>query len=109
MLYTLGSFLMPPLFVFGIYHLLTWFNIFRINRRVFWKRVAIASAVSHFLLASGFFAFTYFDAGEASAFGNYLFDQSNFWKLVTIFDTVPMLTIVFLFSLLDRAGLNPPV
>ena len=38
MLYTLGSFLLPLLFVFGVYHLLTWFNVFRINKRVFWKR-----------------------------------------------------------------------
>jgi hypothetical protein len=109
MLYTLGSFLMPPLFVFGIYNLLTWFNILRINRHVFWKRVAMASGVSHVLLATGFFVFSYLDAGEAATFGNYLFEQSNFWKLVTVFDTVPMFTIVISFSLLDRAGLNPPV
>ena len=25
MLYTLASFLLPPLFVFGVYHLLTWY------------------------------------------------------------------------------------
>jgi hypothetical protein len=107
MLFSLASFLLPPLFVFGVYHLLTWFNVFEINGRVFWKRVAITSAISHVLLASGFFAFSYFDAKDLN-FGVYLFNGSNFWRLITVFDTAPMLVIVLVFSLLDRAGLNPP-
>ena len=107
MLLTLASFLLPPLFVFGIYHLLTWFNVVRINERVFWKRVAIASAVCHVLLASGFFAFSYLDARDAN-FGVYLFNRSNFWKLMTIFDTAAMLVIIGLFTAFDRAGMNPP-
>jgi hypothetical protein len=107
MLSTLASFLLPPLLVFGVYHLLTWFNIVRINQRVFWKRVAIASALCHVLLASGFFLFSYFDASGAS-FGVYLFNRSEFWRLMTIFDTAPMLVIVLLFSAFDRAGVNPP-
>jgi hypothetical protein len=107
MLFSLASFLLPPLFVFGVYHLLTWFNVFEINRRVFWKRVAITSAISHVLLASGFFAFSYFDAKDLN-FGVYLFNGSSFWRLITVFDTAPMLVIVLVFSLLDRAGLNPP-
>ena len=107
MLLTLASVLLPPLFVFGVYHLLTWFNIFQIKRRVFWKRMAIACAVSHVLLASGFFIFSYFDsAGEG--FGNYLFNHSDFWRLITFLDTLPMLIIIGLFSSFDRAGLNPP-
>jgi hypothetical protein len=107
MLFTLASFLLPPLFVFGVYHLLTWFNVFGINRRVFWKRVAITSAICHILLATGFFVFSYMDATE-SGFGVYLFNASSFWKLVTIFDTVPMLVIIAVFAALDRAGMNPP-
>ena len=107
MLFSLASFLLPPLFVFGVYHLLTWFNVFEINGRVFWKRVAITSAISHVLLASGFFAFSYFDAKDLN-FGVYLFNGSSFWRLITVFDTAPMLVIVLVFSLLDRAGLNPP-
>ena len=107
MLLTLASFLLPPLFVFGIYHLLTWFNVARINERVFWKRVAIASAVCHVLLASGFFAFSYLDARDTN-FGVYLFNRSNFWKLMTIFDTAAMLVIIGLFTAFDRAGMNPP-
>jgi hypothetical protein len=107
MLLTLGSFLLAPLVVFGVYQLLTWFNVFRINSRVFWKRVAITSAVCHVLLVSGFFIFFRLDAGDA-AFGVYLFDRSNFWKLISIFDTASMLVLVTLFSVLDRAGINPP-
>jgi hypothetical protein len=107
MLFTLASFLLPPLFVFGVYHLLTWFDAVRINQRVFWKRVAITSAVCHILLASGFFAFTYFDAADGQ-WGVYLFNRSSFWKVLTVFDTAPMLVIIALFSALDRAGMNPP-
>src|SRR5437867_10434991 len=93
MLYAVGSFLLPALFVFGVYHLLTWFNVFHINKRVFWKRVAITSALCHVLLASGFFAFSYIDATETT-FGNYLFYVSHFWRLMTIFDTAPMLVLI---------------
>jgi hypothetical protein len=107
MLLTLASFLLPPLLVFGIYHLLTWFNVARINERVFWKRVAITSAVCHVLLATGFFAFSYLDAIDVNC-GAYLFNRSNFWKLMTIFDTAAMLVIIGLFTAFDRAGMNPP-
>jgi hypothetical protein len=106
-LVTFGPLLLGPLFVFGIYHLLTWFNIIHINRRVFWKRVAITSALCHVLLAAGFFIFSYVDAGGAT-FGPYLFNESSFWRLMEIFDTAAMMVILLLFSALDRAGLNPP-
>jgi len=107
MLRTAALFLSPALLVFGVYHLLTWFNIFRINERVFWKRVALTSAVCHILLASGFLIFSYIDAA-GSTFGPYLFDRSSFWKLLTVLDTAAMLAVLALFSILDRAGLNPP-
>lgn len=113
MLFTLGSFMLPPLFVFGVYHVLRWSNVLGINRRVFWKRVAITSAVCHVLLASGFLLFSYFDfhatlAREPTNFGNYLFERSNFWRLMTIFDTLPMFVLIGMFYILDLAGLNPP-
>ena len=108
MLLTVGPLLLAPLFVFGIYHLLTWFNIFRINPRVFWKRVAITSALCHVMLAAGFFIFSYIDAGNNAAFGPYLFNESSFWKLMEIFDTAAMMSILALFAALDRGGLNPP-
>jgi hypothetical protein len=105
--FTVGPFLLAPLFVFGVYHLLTWFNVLHINGKAFWKRVAIASAICHILLAVGFFAFSYFDAG-AAPFGPYLFNESNFWRLIEIFDTAAMVVVLILFAGLDRAGINPP-
>src|SRR5436309_4643960 len=115
MVFTLASFLMPPLLVFGVYHLLTWFNTFGINGRAYWRRVALASGISHFLLVTGFLAFSYLDLrnhvrleGTDTAFGPFLFNTSDFWRLVTIFDTAPMLAILALFSVFDRMGINPP-
>lgn len=115
MLFTLASFCLPPLLVFGVYHLLTWFDVFGINGRAFWKRVALSSAICHVLLASGFFVFSYFDfrahlrlEPEGVNFGPYLFNRSDFWRLITIFDTAPMLATIALFSIFDRAGINPP-
>jgi len=115
MLFTLASFLLPPLLVFGVYHLMTWFNVFRINERVYWRRVALASAVSHLLLVTGYIVFSYFDfqahlrlgAVEIS-FGAYLFNQSEFVQLMKFFDTLASLVIQVVFSILNRAGTNPP-
>src|SRR5688572_14972504 len=115
MFFTLLSFLLPPLFVFGMYHLLTWFNPFRFNERKTWKGVAIASAICHVLLATGFLIFSYvefqehlkLEAGETQ-FGPFLFNRSGFWRMIAIFDTASMLAILGLFFVLDRAGINPP-
>ena|SRR5437773_1595175 len=102
-----ASFLLAPLFVFGVYHLLTWFNIFRINERVYWKRIAIASAISHMFLLTGFLAFSWFDSAGAP-FGPYLFNNSEFTRLLRIFDTTAMVTILLVFSAMARVGVNPP-
>jgi hypothetical protein len=102
-----ASFLLAPLFVFGVYHLLTWFNIFRINERVYWKRIAIASAISHILLLTGFLAFSWFDAAGAP-FGPYLFNNSEFTRLLRVFDTAAMVIILLVFSAMARAQVNPP-
>ena len=107
MLLTIAAILLPPLFVFGVYHLLTWFNVFRINGRTYWKRFALASAVSHILLFTGFLVFYYLDAAGAP-FGPFLFDRSSFWRLMTIFDTAAMLVILAVFSAMVRAEINPP-
>jgi hypothetical protein len=115
MLFTLASFLMPPLLVFGVYHLLTWFNTFGTNEQTYWRRVARASGISHVLLVTGFLIFSYFDLhahmrleGTDTAFGPFVFNRSDFWRLITIFDTAPMLVILGLFWVLDRMGVNPP-
>ena len=107
--------LLPLLLVFGLYHLMTWFNILRINDAVYWKRVALASAIAHILLAAGFFVFTYFDflsnrelAGFELPYGTFLFDRSQFWPLMTIFDTLPMIILVAMFWLLAKLGVEIP-
>ena len=102
-----ASFLLAPLFVFGVYHLLTWFNLFRINERVYWKRIAIASAISHILLLTGFLVFSWFDAAGAP-FGPYLFNNSEFTRLLRVFDTAAMVIILLVFSAMARAEVNPP-
>ena len=110
MFYRLGTYLLAPLLVFGLYHLLTWFNLFRINGRATWVRVAIASAISHVLLVSGFIGFSYFQfkASTGVSFGAFVFRESEFWRLMTVFDTGSMFAVLGLFSILDRMGINPP-
>jgi len=104
---SVASFLLAPLFVFGVYHLLTWFNIFRINERVYWQRIALASAFAHVLLLTGFLVFSWFDAA-GRPFGPYLFNNSEFTRLLRVFDTTAMVIIVLVFSVMARAELNPP-
>jgi hypothetical protein len=106
---------LPLILVFGLYHLMMWFNILRINRLVYWKRVGLASSIAHALLVTGFFVFTYFDyranrdlSGFGLGYGTYLFDRSQFWPLMAIFDTLPMAILVGLFLLLDWLGLALP-
>ncbi|HET9130157.1 MAG TPA: hypothetical protein VFO86_04365 [Terriglobia bacterium] len=106
---------LPLILVFGMYHLMTWFNIMRINSLVYWKRVALVSALAHVLLATGFFIFTIFDyhmnrdlAGYDLGFGAFLFDRSQFWPLMTFFDTLPMVLLAGIFFLLDWMKLALP-
>src|SRR5262245_12867932 len=108
--------LMPILLVFGLYHLLTWYNVAGINRRPLWQRVGMAAAISHILLVAGFFAFSYFDYNAnrnttlaGFGFDGYLFNRSEFWRLMTIFDTAPMLVLLMIAAVLDRVGLNAPL
>ena len=105
--------LIPLLLVFGLYHLFTWFNVFRINERVYWKRVGLTAAVAHFLLATGFFVFTWLELQSnrtyvqlGMSYAVYLFQRSAFWQLLAVFDTVPMLGILAAFTLMDRSGLS---
>jgi len=110
----LAGFTMPVLLVFGLYHLLTWTDAFRINERIFWKRVGIASAVSHVILTIGFFVFSYIDyrMNQTTTFAGlgfdaYLFNRSEFWRVTTIFDTAPMLVFLGVALVLDKLNLNP--
>ena len=106
---------LPLLLVFGLYHLMTWFNIARINSLVYWKRVAVTSSIAHAMLVAGFFIFTYFDyqtnrdlAGYGLGYGEFLFERSQFWPLMVFFDTLPMAVLTGLFFLLEWIGLDLP-
>jgi hypothetical protein len=106
---------LPVLLVFGLYHLLTWFNLLRMNTRVPWKRVGIASAIGHFLLATGFLVFSYFDyqanrdiAAVGMSYGTFLVGKTDFWRLITVYDTLPMAFILAVFAAFDRLGIMPP-
>jgi len=105
--------LLPLLLVFGLYHLFTWFNVFGINRLAYWKRVGLTGAISHFLLVTGFFVFTYFDLQAnrlyvllGMNYSTFLFKHSEFWQLLMIFDTLPGLGVLAAFSLMSRAGVS---
>ena len=111
MTYILAATLLPPLLIFGLYHLATWFNLFGISNMVFWRRLALTSAIAHGFLATGLFLFSYYDfqtnrllVSGGSSFEAFLFSRSEFWRLMVIFDTVPTLLTLGLFSAADRFG-----
>jgi hypothetical protein len=115
MLMMIAGFLMPVLLVFGLYHLLSWSNLRDWNSKTFRVRVGLASAIGHIILASGFFAFSYFDYNlnrsttmAGVGFDNYLFNGPEFWRLMAYLDTAPMLALLGFFAILDRLGLDPP-
>jgi hypothetical protein len=114
-MFWLLSISLPPLLVFGLYHLLSWLNLFHINERIFWRRVALTSAVSHLLLLTGFIVFTWLhfrsivhpDPAQAD-FGSFVFTRSEFWRMMLIFDVAPALIIVGMSVLLAGMDVNPP-
>ena len=112
MLYVLALFLLPPIFVFGIYHLALWIDFLGIRRRKFWRRMALASGVSHLLLVAGFFVFFYVDyqattglVGGSVSPDAFLFGQSPFWSLMVVLDTLSMLVLLGVFGMMDRLGI----
>ena len=115
MIYVMAIVLLPPLLIFGIYHLSLWFNLMGMRRMVFSRRIATTSAIAHVLLVTGFFVFSYLDYQAnrelvfvGQTFDSYLFNRSEFWTLVVIFDTVPTLVLLGLFATLDRLGIALP-
>ena len=105
--------LLPVLLVFGLYHLFTWFDVFRINSLPYWKRVGVTAAISHFLLVTGFFVFTYFDWQANRVYvllgmnySTFVLKHSAFWQLLMVFDTAPGLGVLAAFSLMNRAGIS---
>ena len=111
--YIAALLLLPPTLVFGVYHLAIWFNLAGINGRVFWRRVAMSSASSHVVFALGFFLLAYFDyratrdlVASAPPFDVFLFNGTEFWRVMLLFDTAPTISILGLFGLLSRFGIG---
>jgi len=105
--------LIPLLLVFGLYHLFTWFNVLRINDRVYWRRVGLTAAIAHFLLVTGFLVFAWFELQSKQtyvalgmSYATYLFEHSAFWQLLGVFDTVAMLGILAVYTLMSQAALS---
>jgi len=103
----------PFLLVFGLYHLFTWFNVFGLNRWVYWKRVGTTAAIAHVLMVTGFLTFTYFDyqanrtyVALGMSYSTFLLQHSAFWRLAAILDTAPMLALLAVFTMMDRAGIQ---
>jgi len=116
MLNALVTIAAPVLLIFGLYHLFTWFDLFRLSRLTYWKRVGIVALISHTLLVTGFLLFTWFDfesnnvfAGLGLSYSTFLFQHSAFWRLAAILDTAPMVGILAFLMLLDRLGMTGPV
>jgi len=115
MTYFFAAIMLPPLLIFGLYHLSTWLNLFAINNMVFWKRFALICAIAHGFLVSGFFIFSYHDfqtnsllVPGANNFEAFLFSRPEFWRLMLAFDITPMLFILGLFSAADYFGIVLP-
>jgi hypothetical protein len=108
--------LLPLLLVFGVYHLSLWMNLLRVRSMVFWRRTALASAVSHVAFSAGLFLFSYLDyrangaiAGPGLAFDAFLFTRPLFWSLLALFDTLGMLLLLGLFGLLEGVPIRPGI
>jgi hypothetical protein len=108
----LGVFL-PLTLVFGLYHMFTWFNVLGINRHVLWKRVGMTAAISHFILVTGFFVFSYFELQSNRVYvaigmhySTFVLQHTEFWQLLLVFDTVPGLGVLGAFSLMGKAGMS---
>lgn len=104
---------LPLTLVFGLYHLFTWFNVFGINRYVFWRRVGMTAAISHFILVTGFFVFSYFELNANRVYvaigmhySTFVLQHTEFWRLLLIYDTIPGLGVLGVFSLMARAGMS---
>jgi hypothetical protein len=111
MLYALLLVTAPLLLVFGLYHLMTWFDVFRVGNMVYWKRVGLAAALAHVLLLTAVLVWSYVDFVASQRFipagtnyETFLFTHTEFRRLVTLFDTAAMLVLLLFLMLMDRVG-----
>jgi hypothetical protein len=109
----LALMLLPPLLIFGLYHLTVWFDIFGMRRRVFSRQVGVSSGLAHGLLALGGFGLLYVDyESTATMFGNdmgfaaFLMNSRDFWQFLLLFDTLAGVAMLGLLALLDYVNLG---
>jgi hypothetical protein len=106
-------FLLPPLLIFGLYHMGLWFNLMGLRRMVFWRRVATSSAAAHVLFAAGALLVAWVDFGTTGrliapdmGFDAFLLAGGEFWRLLLIFDTLPAVAMIGILGGLDYLGMG---
>ena len=111
MLIPIAVLVLPPLLIFGVYHLALWGNLLGMARMPFWRRMALASGVGHLLLAAGFFLLLYLDfrssvqiVPSGRSFEAFLINRSGFWQALLLFDSLPGVLILGIFEVLARTG-----
>ncbi len=107
----LAVLLLPLLLVFGLYHLMVWFDVFAMRRRTVSSRVGVCSALAHGLLGAGVFLVSYLDYRATRAvfggtgFAAYVLDSGELWPMLMVFDTLAGLTILALLALWESMEL----
>jgi len=101
------------LLIFGLYHLSLWFDMFRMRRMVFWRRVGSSSAIAHALFMGGLFVVFYLDYGAAGelvgidiAFDAFLLNSTQFWQAMLLLDTLAAVTMIGILAALDYFGMT---
>lgn len=98
MLYALSFVLLPPLLVFALYHLNLWMRLPGMRGRVFWRRVAFASAQAHLLILAGFVFLVWLDyrtgfPSPTGSFGGYMATSPDVAGALWVLDPVAMAVV----------------
>ncbi len=108
----LPTLILPPLLIFGLYHLLLWFDLFGMRDRVFWRRVGWSSACAHVLFTAGAFVLTWIDYRStdrlfgAVSLDVFIMNSNEFWQVLFLFDTLSAVALLGLLAILDAAGVG---
>jgi hypothetical protein len=108
---TLISIALSVLLVSGLYSAMMWLDLFGIRHQDFWRRVALASALGHFLLSVGFLTVAYLDfratsdlLGTGVSFSAYLFNNPDLWRVFLVFDTLAAVAVLGFLGVVDAIG-----
>jgi hypothetical protein len=116
MLYVFALIVLPPLLVFGLYHLNLWLDIPGIGKRPLWARVAVASGEGHLLIVLGLFWLAWLDyraeilgSGGDQAFGVYLLTATDFPSVMWVLDPFAMVILFALIPIIAGFALGATV